>query len=335
MLNDFFISRDALAFLEHFLDAEQLVLPDFAASLNALRERGQVTYAQWWQLLEALQQQVPRPALGLAIGARTRLQDCGLIGYLFQTSGNCLEALTCFQRFERLMYAGSEATLESADGGLALVWNPAFGYSSQLSDAFLLSAMLTVCRQILAEPGLPARQVAFTQPVAAEEERLYEAFFGCPVAYGQPRLSFALPEEALRRPFPKRDDLLHRLLGQQAEAVMASLPGRDLFLSQVREALVRCLHDGQPQAAVVARRLGLSSRTLHRRLGERGLLFREVLRDLRQSLSQRYLRDPALTLVDVALLLGYSEQSAFNRAFVEWFGVPPGQWRDGFRLRSP
>ena len=83
------------------------------------------------------------------------------------------------------------------------------------------------------------------------------------------------------------------------------------------------MQDGRPVIEEVARYMKISSRTLHRRLQERDLVFKELLQKTRQQLAQQYLKEERLTLSEIALLLGYSEQSAFSRAFKQWLGITP------------
>ena len=90
---------------------------------------------------------------------------------------------------------------------------------------------------------------------------------------------------------------------------------------------MQTLHEGEPTLPVVASYLALSSRTLQRRLQERGLVFQDILENTRRELAIRYLQDKTLSLTDIALLLGYSEQSAFNRAFKRWYNEPPKSYR--------
>ena len=88
------------------------------------------------------------------------------------------------------------------------------------------------------------------------------------------------------------------------------------------------LAHGQVRLASVAEELGLTTRTLQRKLSDSGASFQQVLDQSRFELARNYLRQPGLSLVDIAFLLGYQEQSAFNHAFREWSGMNPGAWRD-------
>jgi AraC-like DNA-binding protein len=97
-------------------------------------------------------------------------------------------------------------------------------------------------------------------------------------------------------------------------------------VTQVREVLSRELPAAADQAAV-ARKLGLSARTLQRRLAEAGTSFQDVLDEVRAGAARRLLRDPALAVSEVAFSLGYAELSSFYRAFRRWTGQTPIDWR--------
>jgi len=95
----------------------------------------------------------------------------------------------------------------------------------------------------------------------------------------------------------------------------------------VRARIYQQLADGEPSLESVAESLGMPSRTLSARLARRSLRFAEILDSLRQSLAELYLQDRALSLTEIALLLGFAESSSFSRAFRRWRGTSPNQWR--------
>ncbi|MDX1450994.1 MAG: AraC family transcriptional regulator ligand-binding domain-containing protein [Oleiphilaceae bacterium] len=300
---------------------------DLLAELEQISQRQHMSYALWWQTLEDMAQGLNEPCLGLEVGRRVSVAQCGVLGYLFRTSRNALEALSCFKRFERLIYAGSQVRTEQDTHTLALVWDPEHGYSSQLSDELLLAAMVNVVREIMSPSPFDPVAVNFTQALPIASRARYEDFFACEVKEKQARLSIVFKLETLLQPIPYRDEQLHQLLDQQAEAQLSTLPADDVFLETFRDTVLRALHEGRPEAEYVAQQLNMSSRTLHRNLQQRNKLYREELRELRQTMAQRYLRDKKLTLSEIALLLGYAEQSVFTRAFKQWFDQSPAQWR--------
>jgi AraC-like DNA-binding protein len=132
-----------------------------------------------------------------------------------------------------------------------------------------------------------------------------------------------------------RDEHLNELLRRYAEEALAHKPReRPLVRSKVEEVLPKLLPHGKATAAEVARRLGLSTRTLSRKLGEEGTSFAEILDQLRAVLAKRYLGDETLHVSGIAWLLGYREVSSLTHAFKRWTGMTPRRFRcdeSGFR----
>ena len=298
MLNDFFITRDVIGFLKNYLSLANINVPHYAKKLDDLETKQQISFQQWWGLLDELEAILNLPALGLAIGREIKVEHCGVLGYLFRTSRNLGEALLCFKRFQRLIYAGSQAEIKRIDATTSCIeWDPDFGYSSQLSDALLLSSMVSIIREIIQPHHLSMMQVTFTQDMLEDKRAIYENFFECPVYSNQPKLSISFQTSDLSHPIKHEDPNLHHLLGQQAEVLLKNLPDEDLFMVTLRESIVRCLHKGQASASAVASQLNMSERTLHRRLKDKSKIYREVLKDVRKSMAIKYLSDHKLTRV--------------------------------------
>lgn len=328
MLNDFFITRDVISYLQAFINRNYLTLPEFQKALDSFALKQHMSFEQWWNLLVNLETAHPIPALGLTVGRGIRVQDCGVLGYLFKTSRNVGDALKCFNRFQGLIYAGSEARLENIDSDLVrLIWEPIYGYSSQTSDALLIAAMVNIVHELIQPNTLSLKSVNFTQEIPLDELSIYESFFGCEVKQRQSKLSLVFNKDDLLCPIPDVDPTLNNILGKQAESLLAHVPENDDFLVRLRNHLIRCLHEGRSDANQLAKEMGLSERTLHRRLKHKNRVYRDILKEIRKSMAVNYLTDPKLTLPEIALMLGYSEQSTFSRAFKIWFGLSPLKYR--------
>jgi AraC-like DNA-binding protein len=164
----------------------------------------------------------------------------------------------------------------------------------------------------------------------AEHERI----FGCPVSFGADATSLELSSDDLARPTLGPDPELADLLHKQADAMVAKLgPPRGAgaafapHTARVREALTSLLPTGDATIDNVASALGASPRSLQRRLGDEGATFQGVLDELRRELALAYLASDTHAIAEIALMLGFSDQSAFHRAFVRWTGRTPGDVR--------
>lgn len=128
------------------------------------------------------------------------------------------------------------------------------------------------------------------------------------------------------------DPVLREVLEHHAATVLRGLaPAEpvDPLVAEVRDALERELPSGHAELDRIASRIGTSRRTLQRRLGELGLSWRELLEDTRLALARRHLTERALSIEEIAVLLGYADTSGFHRAFVRATGTTPGAWRHG------
>jgi len=145
----------------------------------------------------------------------------------------------------------------------------------------------------------------------------------------------AAPESALiftfdanQVPLPTSDPALLEILKRHADHLLAKLPPSDDFIARVRQLIAQELTGGDPSADHLATRLGMSSRTLRRRLEERGTGHKALLDEIRRELAMRHLGEERLEIGEVAFLLGYSEASAFHRAFKRWTGSTPVDYRE-------
>jgi AraC-like DNA-binding protein len=153
--------------------------------------------------------------------------------------------------------------------------------------------------------------------------------FGAPIHFGVgANATIVLDAVHLEQAVPGADRLLLPIVERHLDRVLATAAG-DVWLVQVRNAIAQTLCDGSPRIRTIAKRLAMSVRTLQRRLDERGVVFTALVAEIRSALAHRYLADPRADLTEVALLLGYSDLSAFDRAFRRWTGSTPLEARAG------
>lgn len=151
--------------------------------------------------------------------------------------------------------------------------------------------------------------------------------FGDDVRYHRPRDLLVYTAAQWAAPMPGHDAVLEAVLEQHAEALRAGLAVPETLVERVAAELRPLLGEGRAELRHVARRLGMSVRTLQRRLRQDGQSFAEVLDETRRSLAERHLADRSLTVMEVAFMLGYADESAFHRAHRRWHDQSPGEWR--------
>lgn len=161
-----------------------------------------------------------------------------------------------------------------------------------------------------------------------ETTTVHERVFGCPLRFDVERSVMLIRrEDWTRAPIRPADASLFEVLDQHAALLLAKLPPASPLLAALREAITAELRDGEATLARVGKRLGMSGRTLQRRLDEQQLEFRAVVDEVAAELAKAWLHDRALAIGEVAFLLGFADQSAFTRAFKRWTGLTPGRWR--------
>src|ERR1700678_1633898 len=165
----------------------------------------------------------------------------------------------------------------------------------------------------------------------AEATRVHEAYFKCRVKFGARRNILVLHTADLDRPFLTHNAELLEMLDPQLDKALKEQRAQRSISEQVKWILKRLLAGARPDVSVVARELGLSDRTLQRRIDDDGTTFRQLLLEARQALAREYLNRPDIDVAEVAYLLGYEDSNSFYRAFRTWEGTTPAQLRSALK----
>jgi AraC-like DNA-binding protein len=155
----------------------------------------------------------------------------------------------------------------------------------------------------------------------------HTAIFGCPVAFGAEESAFRAPRTLFERANAHPDPHLVEILESHAEILVAKLPPRASTAQKTRAVVTELLPRGDASIELAAEAMRTSPRTLQRKLKEEGTSFSDVVDDTRCELAKRHLRERAHSIAEIALLVGFSDQSTFHRAFVRWTGRTPGDFR--------
>jgi AraC-like DNA-binding protein len=193
------------------------------------------------------------------------------------------------------------------------------------NNEYSLAVGLNTIR-LMAGSGWAPAEVQFAHPAPpdpSEQVRVFRA----PVLFGCPTNALVIDREFFERAVPAADERLYPILRRYLERILKEIPREDGLLAAVRRAIGEAMRDGDPTLAQVAKKVATSPRTLQRQLKDHGVDFKRLVDDTRHRFSLNYLRDPKHALTEIAYLLGYSEVSAFNRAFKRWTGSTPSDHR--------
>ena len=155
----------------------------------------------------------------------------------------------------------------------------------------------------------------------------HEAYFGCRVHFGADRDGLAVSEAMLEAPNRLGDSGVSSFLDAHLEHAVTEVTQRETLERRVGDRVTQVLSEGVPTVSDVAAALGMSGRTLQRRLADEGHAFQRIVDTARRELAERLLRRSDYSLAEIAFLTGFSEQSAFNRAFKRWAGQTPRSFR--------
>ena len=291
-------------------------------SVEQLDELGELIPLNWLkEFWEAVVEQTGECGLGLRIAEHVRLESYEVFGCLMAASSTLGEAALRATRLIGIATKTVRFSLRHEGDQVTFAVEPFFpDLVHRETVEFMVGALGVMAKRIAGQPLL-ARQVCFTHEQPADISHHRRLFTG-PVHFGASLNGLIFDASLLDIPIPSSDSALSAKLKRQAEELMVEeqMAG---FKAHVRAALAAELRGGDPSAERVAGTLALHPKTLSRRLRAEGTTFRRLLDELRMELASRYLRQPGLSVEEVAFLLGYSERSAFHRAFQRWTGRAP------------
>lgn len=188
-----------------------------------------------------------------------------------------------------------------------------------------LAFLLELGRRGTGQP-LKARFVEFSQPMG--DVQTLEDYFGCHIRIGAKRNRVTLHRGNLDRPFLTYNEELLEILTPVLDQSLAEHQHNQSIIETVKWIIKRSLTGGRPDIQAVAKELGMSDRTLQRRLSDENTSYNHLLTQARHEQAREYLSDSSLDIKEVAFLIGYEDQNSFYRAFRIWEGETPSNWRN-------
>jgi AraC-like DNA-binding protein len=289
------------------------------------QEKVYVTTAELFALWRSVAELSPDPGIGLKLGSETRLarsHPAGIAVMCSRTYGDALQRLgrykqlTCPEEI-RIHRTAQEAAVE-------FYYVEARETQPEVLVDMLLSWILSVGRQGTEGQITPLR-LELIRPV--KHRALLEDHFGCRVRFKADRNALVFRNSDLDRPFITHNEELLAVIGTQLDSELKARHASNSVGEQVKQTLKQLLAGKRPTLQDVAQELGLSARTLQRRMTDSGITFQQVVEETRRELARHYLKQRAVELNEAAFLLGFADANSFFRAFQNWEGTSPGEWR--------
>ena len=268
-----------------------------------------------------------QPDIGLYVGRTLHFRGLNLLLYMSTICQTFREYLNLVPSLLQMRGDLGVVAIEREGDYIRLEWRPQQAQSERerfLSDEILASSAAIV--NMLCVDPIPVRRAHFTYSCPQDLAQL-EAAFGTSLHFEQPVSCLYFDRACLNYPVIKLDYELDANWTSSLEDLFDSDVSADPFLRMVREAIGRSLPTGELSIDQLATELGVSRRTLQRRLADRDTHFMQVLAEVRAELAVRYLADRRLGITEIAFLLGYSDLASFSTAFRSWHDCSPSEYR--------
>lgn len=303
-------------------DFRQLPIP-----MESMKNMQAVPADRFFELHEILDRELG-PGFSVRIGQQMKMDDYGVLGLSWKT---CSKAGEIFERSERYFHLLSNTYLFKVERREEIseihLYRDAYRRGVALSNEATFSATVVVL-QAMTETDIAPIKVSFKHE-APKDLTDYHAGFRCPVLFRQAQNFIAYKTADLEMRTAKADKSIHSFLLERVEEEKQGIEISSFKIaSDVSQLIQDSLPSGIPSITQIGEHMGMSSRTLTRRLAENGLTFRELVRQTQEKISKELLRSSSQTISEIAFQTGFSEQSAFSRAFKKWCGLSPLTYRN-------
>lgn len=317
-LLEFAVSRGA--------DRESLCRQSGLDLADLADDDNRIPFDRYMALMKVAQAECEEPALALLFGEAVDLSEVSVLGLICRASETMLDAFRQMNRYGQLVVEadhqqeGDRFLLERHDGKLWLVDNRVVPRDFPEMVELAFAQMACGTRPFGSTPFVLAVHLSHAAPGHAAE---YDRVFGAPVTFNAAWNAMQLDEAWLTHRVAVAPRYVFGILSQHARTMLERLESSRSFRGRVEMALMPVLHTGSAGLDGVARTLGLGRRTLARRLAAEGMTFEQVLDHLRHTLAVHYLAEGKVSISETAYLVGFSDPSAFSRAYKRWTGTSP------------
>lgn len=331
------------AALQQYLDCAQtrynintnnaLELADISVD-DVLDTNTRVKGAKFQHLLLNLIELSEDPVFGLRTSAFIQAESYSIMGFIAMNSATLADALAKTIEYEKLVGDMGTTTLEPyEDGMLKIRWSCC--YDNPLVRRHLIDNILASwVRYAKWMSSVNVNPVTVLLEHEAPDDKNfikeYELAFGCPVLFSQSCSAIVVTPAHLATSARRPDKMILDTLVNHATERMAVL-GEISLSHKVRETIRRLIEEGLPRKELIADALGLTTRTLHRKLQEENTSYQLLLDDLRRSMSMGFLTSTELNQRDIANKVGFSDVRSFQQSFRKWAHMTPGEFRELFK----
>lgn len=268
-----------------------------------------------------------KPGFAIRVGQQMKIDDYGVLGFSWRTCSKVREIFDRSERYFKLLSNTYKWEVKDGEGLSHIILNrPSHRRGLQLSSEASLSATVVVVKA-MSEKNIAPIQVSFKHK-EPKDITSYKEAFNCPISFNQPRYSISYKTEDLNLRTAKADASINSYLLQQVDEKTKGIkiPGSK-FVRDVEFLIKDALPTGIPSIHHIADLTAMSNRTLTRRLSEAGVTYRDLIKKTQEAIAKDMLLNTTQSIGEIAFITGFSEQSAFNRAFKKWTDLTPSEFR--------
>jgi AraC-like DNA-binding protein len=289
------------------------------------QERAHLKTDELFALYRSIEQVSGDSTFGLRLGSENRVERYDPVAIAALYARSMRDALGRMARYKQLTCPESIRCSEQGDEcRVRFEWLLASEEEPPILIDLCFAWVAEIARRG-SDGQIKPKRLELKRPAAGRAA--FEAHFGCEVRFDAPANAIILSRADLDVPFVTHNQDVLAIVAPQLEQELLEQQRLRTLRDQVKASLKRSLAGQRPELRVVARELGLSARTLQRRLTEESVTFQTLVAEARRELAHHYLRHSTLELNETAYLLGYEDANSFFRAFQQWEGTSPGEWR--------
>jgi len=282
--------------------------------------------AKYEALFSLAERKLKHTSIGFDFGKAISIDRWGILGYIAFTSPTLKAALSKQLKYQTLVGNLGTPISEVINDSLLLKWIPAHHCSHHIVEE-IITGWATLSTK-LSQKRIKANAIYFHHNLKGNiSSKTYEHYFDCPVYFEHDFNGIQIEQSLLDVPLVTVDNSINQALCNQADNILCNIVEQSPIES-VNQFIINQLPLGVPEIDDAAKQLGLSVRTLQRKLSENQFTFSGIVDDIRKELAFSYLTNTKTKVIYITQMLGFSEQSAFQRAFKRWTGKTPKQFRE-------